>query len=82
MENNMEKKIIITTSGDASGTINDLIDLLQGAIAKGATHYKMRWSNDPMWAFKFFELYKELSENEIKQLEIERLEKELAELKK
>lgn len=69
------------TKGDGSGEINDLIDFLKKAKAKGATHYKMRWSNDPHFAFKWFETYKELSPQEIKQEKINALKQKIKEIK-
>ena len=41
----------------------------------------MRWSGDPMWAFKWFETYINKSEEECKQEKIDALEKELNSLK-
>lgn len=58
----MKREIITNTKGDASGTIEELTDFLNEAKAKGATHYRMSWSHDPMWAFKWFETYKEVPE--------------------
>ena len=52
-------KEITSTKGDKTGTIDSLIEYLQEAKKKGATHYNMRWSNDPVWAFKWFETYKD-----------------------
>jgi len=72
---------ITMTKGDDKGTIESLINYLEGAKKKGATHYKMRWSRDPMWAFKWFETYRIKSEQEIKQEKIDALEKELNSLK-
>jgi hypothetical protein len=74
-------KEMITTKGDQRGTINSLIYFLEKAKKKGATHYYMRWSNDPNWAFKWFETYREKSDEEIKQEKIKLLEKELESIK-
>ena len=71
---------ITMTKGDASGSIDELISFLNEAKSKGATNYSMRWSGDPMWAFKWFETYRIKSEQEIKNEEIERLQKRLSEL--
>ena len=75
------KKQFTSTKGDSNGTIDSLIEFLNKAKDKGATHYNMYWSNDPHWAFKWFETYKELTKDEIKQREIEELENKLKELK-
>ena len=75
------KKIITTTKGDDSGTIDDLIKYLEQAKEKGATHFLMRWSNDPQWAFKWFETYRIKSEDEVKQDKINELQKEINALK-
>ncbi len=72
---------ITMTKGDDKGTIESLITYLEEAKKKGATHYKMRWSNDPMWAFKWFETYRIKNPQEIKQEKIDALEKELNSLK-
>jgi hypothetical protein len=72
---------ITMTKGDDKGTIESLINYLKQAKKKGATHYKMRWSNDPMWSFKWFETYRIKTEQEIKQEKIDALEKELNSLK-
>ena len=68
------------TKGDATGTIDELINWLEKAKAEGATHYKMDWSKDPMWAFKWFETYRTVSDEELKQEKIDKLKKELNEL--
>ena len=73
---------ITKTKGDDKGTIDSLIEYLEKAKLKGATHYNMRWSGDPHWAFKWFETYRVKSEGEIKQDKIDYLESELKELKK
>ena len=72
---------ITMTKGDSTGTIESLITYLEEAKKKGATHYKMRWSGDPMWDFKWFETYRAKSEEEIRQEKIAALEKELKFLK-
>lgn len=72
---------ITMTKGDAKGTIESLITYLEEAKNKGATHYKMRWSHDPIWAFKWFETYRTKSEQEVNQEKIAALEKELNDLK-
>lgn len=74
------KTTITSTKGDEEGAIDDLIDFLQTSKSKGATHYSMRWSNDPMWAFKWFETYRVKSNEEIKQERIKELQRELDEL--
>lgn len=71
---------ITATKGDATGTIDELICFLNEAKAKGATNYTFRWSGDPIWAFKWFETYRVKSQEEVKQEEIIRLQKRLAEL--
>lgn len=75
------KQDITTTKGDSEGTIESLIQFLEEAKEKGATNYKMSWSGDPMWAFKWFETYRVKSEEEIKEDEIKALEDELKSLK-
>ena len=77
----MVKKEILTTKGDKSDTIDNLIDFLNKAKKEGATHYKMRWSQDPNWDFKWFETYKIKSEQEIKQEKIKELEEQIKQLK-
>ena len=73
---------IVTTKGDDGGTIDGLISHLEEAKKRGATHYNMRWSGDPMWAFKWFETYRYKSQEEIKHEKVKALEKELQDLKK
>jgi hypothetical protein len=68
--------------GDASGTIDNLINFLNKAKAKGATHYKMEWSNDPMWSFKWFRAYRRKTKEEQQAEEIEKLQFEIDRLKK
>ena len=75
------KKQLTSTKGDANGTIDSLIEFLNKAKKKGATNYNMYWSNDPHWAFKWFETYKVLTPTEIKENEIKELESKLKELK-
>jgi hypothetical protein len=78
----MNKEVIITkTNGDESGSIDDLIKLLTKAKKNGATHYRMKWSQDPNWSFKWFETYRIKSDDEIKDERIKELEQELKELK-
>ena len=62
------------------GSISELISSLREAMEKGATHYEMEWSNDPMWAFKCFRTYK-YSPDEDDQEKIKRLEQEIKKLK-
>lgn len=76
------KEEITMTKGDKEGTIDSLIDFLNEAKNKGATNYYMRWSNDPMWAFKWFETYRIKSEEEIKNEQIRKLQSELDILQK
>lgn len=75
------KEKMTMTKGDDEGTIQSLIDFLEKAKEKGATHYKMSWSGDPHWAFKWFETYRVKTEEEIKQDKIDALENELKSLK-
>lgn len=70
----MDKFIVTSTKGDSSGRIDELINFLFTAKEKGATHYEMRWSNDPLWAFKWFETYREKTEEEKKNYEQELFE--------
>jgi len=76
----MNKQKITGTNGDDTGTIDSLINFLQEQKAKGATHYSMSWSQDPQWAFKWFETYKIKTDEELKHEEIIALQKRLAEL--
>lgn len=76
------KERITMTKGDQSDTIDSLIEYLQDCKSKGATRYEMKWSNDPMWAFKWFETYRVKSDEEIKQEKINDLEKELESLRR
>lgn len=73
----MHKEEIIITKGDESGDIDTLISFLERAKSKGATHYQMDWSHDPVWAFKWFRTYRLKSDEEIKQGKIHKLEAEL-----
>lgn len=59
---------VTLTKGDATGTIDDLIDFLNEAKAKGATNYSFRWSGDPFWAFKCFETYRIESQKDMEVL--------------
>jgi len=77
-----EKEVIIQTVGDSVGKIDSLIAKLEDAKNKGAEYYRMTWSQDPQWAFKWFELYKVKTEEEIKVEKIKQLEEELNNLKK
>ena len=77
----MKKEQVIFTKGDSKGSINSLMDWLKEARDKGATHYEMEWSKDPMWAFKWFRTYRHLSDEEVKQEKIKKLEQEIKELK-
>ncbi len=72
---------ISNTKGDKEGTIDSLIYDLEMAKMKGATHFNMWWSGDPVWDFKWFELYRIKSEEEVKKDRIEVLESELKKLK-
>jgi hypothetical protein len=72
---------VVSTKGDSTGNIDDLISTLQKAKEKGATNYNMRWSSDPIWAFKWFELYFSKSAEEIKEDQRKELQKKLDELK-
>lgn len=76
------KDVFATVKGDDSGRIDDLIDFLKTQKEKGATHYNMRWSGDPMWAFKWFEVYRIKSEEEIKLEKIKELQKKINDLNK
>lgn len=71
---------VVSTKGDEQGSIDDLIEALQKAKEKGATHYNMRWSGDPVWAFKWFELYFDKTAEEMKEERKAELQKELDEL--
>jgi len=77
----MEKEQIGKVKGDANGKIKDLIQYLKICEGKGATHYSMSWSKDPEWAFKWFETYRSLSEDEVREIKIKELEKQIEELK-
>ena len=74
------KQIIAKTKGDKSGSIDDLIKFLAEQKESGATHYSMEWSGDPHWAFKWFEVYRIKTDEEIKKEKIAKLKKELAQL--
>lgn len=76
----MKKEVIVTVKGDDNGSIDDLISFLEDAKSKGATHFSMRWSGDPNWAFKWFELYRVKTEEELKEEERQALRKRLDEL--
>ena len=76
------RKDITMTKGDSSGNIDELINFLIKSKEKGATNYSMRWSNDPMWAFKWFETYRIKSEEEINNDKRKYLEEELTRLTK
>jgi hypothetical protein len=70
------------TKGDSKGTIDGLIEYLEKSKELGATHYEMKWSKDPMWAFKWFETFKILTDEELKQSKIDALQKEIDLIKK
>lgn len=74
------KRSVSNTKGDATGTIDDLIDFLKTEKEHGATHYEMEWSHDPMQVFKWFVTFKPVTEDEVKQERIKQLRKELDEL--
>ncbi len=74
-------KIITSTKGDKEGRIDDLIDFLVSEKQKGATNYQMRWSNDPMWAFKWFETFRIQSDEESNAEAIKKLESKINNLK-
>jgi len=73
----MNTEIISATKGDSKDTIDSLIEYLKECKSKGATHYKMRWSGDPMWAFKWFETFRIKSDEEVRQEKIASLKEEL-----
>lgn len=73
----MEIEIIKTCEGDKEGSIDTLIEFLKDAKDQGATHFKMTWSQDPDWAFKWFDTYRIKSEDEFKKEKREKLQKEL-----
>lgn len=77
----MTKEIVSQSQGDKEGEIDDLIDFLHLCKESGATHYKMSWSNDPVWAFKYFETYRIKPSREIKEREIKILEERIQFLK-
>ena len=74
-------EVVTRNAGDTEGHIDDLIAFLLKARAKGATHYKMTWSHDHDWAFKWFETYRIKTDEEVKQERIKQLEDELRSLK-
>jgi len=76
----MEKEIILTTRGDSIDLIDNLIETLQEAKNKGATHYNMRWSQDPNWAFKWFELYRVKTDAEVNKEKIDKLKQQIKQL--
>ena len=78
---NKEQRIDFT-KGDSKGTIESLINYLEKSKDLGATHYRMEWSNDPMWAFKWFETFKILTDEQLKQSKIDELQKEIDAIKK
>lgn len=73
--------VITSTKGDNTDTIDSLIDFLKEAKEKGATHYEMDWSRDPIWDFKWFRAYRIKTDEELKQERIAELEHELSKLK-
>lgn len=77
----MNSEVVTQHKGDATGKIKDLEDFLKRAKDRGATHYRMVWSQDPKWAFKWFEAFRYKTQAEKDQEEIESLEKRLNELK-
>lgn len=65
------------------GTIDSLIDTLQTAKGKGATHYFFeleRYAHDS-YDFKQFDLYRVRSAQEVKLLKIKALEAEIAKIR-
>jgi hypothetical protein len=77
----MENEDIKTTKGDEKGSIDSLIAFLKDAKNKGATHYRMDWSHDPVWSFKWFVTYRMKSNNEVVKEKIKELESKLNTLK-
>lgn len=81
MINRDGKEIIVSSIGDDSGRIDELIKLLQKGKNDGATHYEMVWDKSGIRDFKWFRLFAFKSYDEIKRDEIRKLETKLAELK-
>ena len=71
------KQKLLFTKGDTSDLIDNLIDFLEEAKSKGATHYEMEWSRDPQWDFKWFRTYRIKSEKEVVDEKIDKLKKEI-----
>ena len=76
------KEEISTTGVDSENEIQAIIDFLIRAKKTGATHVHFDIPNpNEVWQFKFLRTFKHLTKEEVKQKEIERLKKELRELR-
>jgi len=76
----MRKKFIKQRS--QGGSIDDLIEWLEGGKSEGANNFDIIYIEDRGISYSSLQLYKSLTEQEIKKARIEALEKELKELKK
>ena len=76
-----EEEKINVTKGDKQDTIDSLISYLQKSKELGATHYRMYWSQDPIWSFKWFRTFRIRTKEEMKQIKIDELQKEINEIK-
>lgn len=61
--------------------ISDFEKYLEIAKTKGADCFKVESSGDPMWRYEWIRFYKTLSDEDIKQEKIKKLEIELQKLK-
>jgi len=73
MEVNREKRVGFI-NGDGDGLIGELIEYLKDCKDKGATHYKIYWGS------KWFEVYKMLTDEEMKQEKIKHLQSQIDKL--
>jgi len=78
---NKNKEVLVSTKGDNLGTIDALIESLTQAKEDGATHYEMQWSNDRVWAFKWFRLFYYKTDGQIKLEKIKEHEEAIRKLK-
>ncbi len=76
----MKEVKISTDKGDSSGTIDDMIAFLTESKEKGATHYRLWWSQDPVWSFKWLETFRIKSYEEFIADEVKELQSQIDEL--
>jgi len=78
----MYKQQISSRSHEKEYSIDLFIDFLNKEKQKGATHFEVKWSGDPVWSFQWLNTFRIKSKDEVKEIEIQRLQKEIDKLKK